>query len=100
MRKQALIRQQNKSWYMHSIKFCVVNCVRLLSHVQVSCGDTDFNFMKMDAYCKDLQEEAANANSQNEPIQYIRNVRLWQESWEVPKCYGWKGQKRWKCGWR
>ncbi len=49
--------------------------------------------MKMDAYCKDLQEEATNANSQNEPIQCVRNVRLWQKSWEVPKCYGGKGQK-------
>jgi hypothetical protein len=55
--------------------------------------DTDFDCMKMDAYCKDLQEKAANANLQNEPIQCIRNVRLWQESWEVPKRYGGKGQK-------
>jgi hypothetical protein len=38
--KLALIRQQNKSWYMHSIKCCMVNCVRLLSHVQVSFGKT------------------------------------------------------------
>jgi hypothetical protein len=44
-------------------------------------------------YCKDLQEEAANVNFQNEPIQCKRNVRLWQESWEVPKRYGGKGQK-------
>ncbi len=49
--------------------------------------------MKMDVYCKDLQEEATNANLQNEPIHCIRNVRLWQESWEVPKRYGGKGQK-------
>ena len=42
--------------------------------------DTDFDCMKMDAYCKDLQEEEANANLQNEPIQCVRNVRLWQES--------------------
>ncbi len=55
--------------------------------------DTDFNCMKMDAYCKDLQEEATNANLQNNPIQCVRNVRLWQKSWEVPKCYGGKGQK-------
>ncbi len=54
--------------------------------------DTDFDCMKMDACCKDLQEEAANANSQNKPIQCVRNVRLWQESWEVPKRYGGKGQ--------
>ncbi len=56
------------------------------------CEDTDFNCMKMDAYSKDLQGEAANANSQK-PIQCVRNVRLWQESWEVPKHYGGKGQK-------
>ncbi len=49
--------------------------------------------MKMDAYCQDLQEEAGNTNDQNEPIHWVRNVRLWQESWEVPKCYGGKGQK-------
>jgi hypothetical protein len=49
--------------------------------------------MKMDAYCKDLQEEAANANLQNEPIQCVKNVRLWQESWEVLKRYGGKGKK-------
>ncbi len=55
--------------------------------------DTDFDCIKMDAYCKDLQEEAANANLQNEPIQCVRNVRLWLESWEVPKRYGGKGQK-------
>jgi hypothetical protein len=55
--------------------------------------DTDFDCMKMDAYCKDLQEEAANANLQNEPIQCVTNVRLWQESWEVLKRYGGKGQK-------
>ncbi len=55
--------------------------------------DTDSDCMKMDAYCQDLQEEVANANDQNEPIQCVRNVRLWQESWEVPKCYGGKGQK-------
>ncbi len=55
--------------------------------------DTDFDCMKMDAYCQDLQEEGANANDQNEPIQCVRNVRLWQESWEVPKRYGGKGQK-------
>ena len=30
--------------------------------------DTDFDCMKMDAYCKDLQEEATNANLQNKPI--------------------------------
>jgi hypothetical protein len=30
--------------------------------------DTDFDCVKMDAYCQDLQEEAANANDQNEPI--------------------------------
>ncbi len=29
--------------------------------------DTDFDCMKMDAYCKDLQEEAANANLQKQP---------------------------------
>jgi hypothetical protein len=55
--------------------------------------DTDFDCMKMDAYCKGLQEEATNANLQNKPIQCIRNVRLWQESWEVPKRYGGKEQK-------
>jgi hypothetical protein len=55
--------------------------------------DTDFDCMKMDAYCKDLQEEVANANLQNEPIQCVRNVRLWQESREVLKRYGGKGQK-------
>jgi hypothetical protein len=55
--------------------------------------DTDFDCMKMDAYCKDLQEEVANANLQNEPIQCVRNVKLWQESWKVPKRYGGKGQK-------
>ena len=38
--------------------------------------DTDFDCMKMDAYCQDLQEEAANANDQNKPIQCVRNVRL------------------------
>ncbi len=55
--------------------------------------DTDFDCMKMDAYCWDLQEEAANTNEQNKPIQCVRNVRLWQESWEVPNRYGGKGQK-------
>jgi len=50
--------------------------------------DTDFDCMKMDAYCQDLQEEAANANDQNEPIQCVRNVRLWQERWEVPTRFG------------
>jgi hypothetical protein len=55
--------------------------------------DTDFDCMKMGAYCKDLQEEAANKNLQIKPIQCIRNVRLWQESWEVPKRYGGKGSK-------
>ncbi len=30
--------------------------------------DTDFDCMKMDAYCQDLQEEGANANYQNKPI--------------------------------
>ncbi len=39
--------------------------------------DTDFDCMKMDAYCQDLQGEAANTNDQNEPIQCVRNVRLW-----------------------
>jgi hypothetical protein len=51
--------------------------------------DTDFDCMKMDAYCKDLQEEVTNANLQNEPIQCVRNVRLWQESWEVSKMLWW-----------
>ncbi len=48
--------------------------------------DTDFDCMKMDAYC-------TKANLQNEPIQCVRNVRLRQESWEVPKRYSGKGQK-------
>jgi hypothetical protein len=55
--------------------------------------DTDFDCMKIDVYCQDLQEEATNANDQNKLIQSVRNVRLWQESWEVPKRYGGKGQK-------
>jgi hypothetical protein len=55
--------------------------------------DIDFDCMKKDAYCKELQEEVANTILHNKPIQYIRNVRLWQESWEVPKRYGGKGQK-------
>jgi hypothetical protein len=49
--------------------------------------------MKMDAYCKDLQEEVTNANLQNKPIQSVKKLRLWQESWEVSKRYGGKGQK-------
>jgi hypothetical protein len=64
-----------------------------LSCAGKSWEDTDFDCMKMDAYCQDLQEEAANTNDQNKPIQCIRNVRLWQESWEVPTRYGTKGQK-------
>ncbi len=61
---------------MHSIKCCMVNCVRLLSCVQAGklWEDADFDCMKMDAYCKDLQEEAANTNLQNELIQCERNV--------------------------
>ncbi len=68
-------------------------CKTALSCAGKLWEDTDFVCMKMDAYCKDLQEEAANANLQNEPIQCIRNMRLWQESWEVPKRYGGKGRK-------
>ncbi len=68
-------------------------CKTALSCAGKLWEDTDFDCMIMDAYCKDLQEEAANAKSQNEPIQCVKNVRLWQESWEVPKCYGGKGQK-------
>jgi hypothetical protein len=68
-------------------------CKTTLSCAGKLWEDTDFDCMKLDAYCKDLQEEATNANLQNKPIQCVRNVRLWQESWEVPKRYGGKWQK-------
>ncbi len=47
-----------------------------LHNTALSCAgklweDTDFDCMKMDAYCQDLQDEAANANDQNKPNQCV-----------------------------
>ncbi len=71
--KQALVYAQYQMWHGKLRKTALLCAGKLWE-------DTEFDCMKMDAYCKDLQEEATNANLQNKPIQWVRNVRLWQES--------------------
>jgi hypothetical protein len=69
-----------------------------LRKTSLSCAgklweDSDFDCMKMDEYCRDLQVDASAA-LQNDAVECvrIRNVKLWQERWEVPKRYMGKGR--------
>jgi hypothetical protein len=53
--------------------------------------DSNFSSMKMDVYCKDLEEEV-DADPEFH-FQVKRVAKLWQERWEVPKFSGGRGRK-------
>jgi hypothetical protein len=55
--------------------------------------DTDFDFMKMDAYCKDLQEEAVNANLQKQANPMRKKCEAMAGELGGSKTLWWEGTK-------
>lgn len=74
-----------------NVKYSVVSCISQHTTLQLSCGTTAIFTMKMDVYCKDLEEEVDAYPEFHFQVKRIENV--WQERWEAPKFSGGRGHK-------